>query len=512
MLSEDDCAALLSFSGYAPLPIRILSRTLQDYSKANVELPLEDILKSVKRRETMTPVLEVIRYSFDRLGEKYQQILQRLSVFGNSPFEIDEVMFMTQQTQDDAIMSLLYLKYKNLIELEEISLTMEGKEAIHLIYYLHPLVLSFLNKLDEEKPSENQRNADRRFLELMLKKIASVEETHNERFVEALSIFRDRTASVKMLFTHFQNHPSAFSIMRNSYLYKLTVFYGSPESREKLLKTLAENNLNAGNITASLYWSTVTASTCIDDDDFDKGEQRLKDIEADVETPSSDVDMLYVQGEYFLTKGRINNKKGKYCEAEENFIKAQNLYLQSGDITRRFSEVARSLNALGTVYHNRRNNNQSMEYHQMACDIMKRHLFDQNNQDLTVYIFNLGTVKAQQAELKRESERDLANRLYEEGLQNFNASMDIDIKLNLQRLPNYPMKLLQRSALHHRMGHYEEAIADGKEAIKLREEIYEENHSLVTEAYFRLAELFYKRFKNKNEGTRGTSIYYNTRT
>ena len=515
VLSDDDCSTLLSFSGFVPLPIRILSRTLQDFSKVNVELPLEDILRSVERRGSLNPVMEVIQYSFDRLDVKHQQILQRLSVFENSLFETDEVMFITQQKKDDVIWSLLYLKYKNLVELDNVGLNQGGKNRNHLIYYLHPLVLSFLNKqkeqmLMEQIPCENHIDAERKFVELMLKKVASVEETHNERFVEAFSIFRDRTAHIKMLFKHLQNQATPFSIMQSSYLYKLAVFIGSPESREKMLKAVAETNRKAGNTTMGLYWATVTAATCIDDDKFDKGEQYLKKIEAIIETlgPSTDTNMAYVQGEYFLTKGRINNKKGRFCEAEENFRKAHTLYLLSGDVKSRFSEVARVQNALGNVYHKLRNNKECLKFHQMACDIMKQNLFDQNNQDLTVYIFNLGTVKAQLAELKRGSERDEANQLYEEALAHFNASMDIDNKLNIQRLPNYPIKLLQRSALHHRMGHYKESIADGREAIKLREEIYKENHSLITEAYFRLADLFFKRSRNDKEGTRGKYRYF----
>ena len=509
-MSDDDCSTLLSFSSFAPLPIRILSRALQDFSKVNIELPLEDILRSVERRASLDPVLEVIKYSFDRLDVKHQQIMQRLSVFGNSFFETDEVMFITQQKKDDVIMSLLYLKYKNLVELENVALNQGGKNLQQLIYYLHPLVLSFLNKQKEEMlkekiPCDNHADAERKFVELMLKKVASVEETHNKRFEEAFSIFRDRTASIKMLFKHLQNQPTAFSINRSSYLYKLAVFYGSPESREKMLKTVAETNLKAGNTTMGLYWHTQTAATCIDDDEFDKGEQYLKDIEVNIENldPSTDNNIAYVQGEYCLTKGRINNKKSRFCEAEENFRKAQTLYLLSGDVKSRFSEVARVQNALGNVFHKLRNNKECLKFHEMACDIMKRNLFDQNHQDLTVYIFNLGTVKVQLAELKRENQRDVANQLYEEALAHFNASMDIDIKLNLQRLPNYPIKLLQRSDLYHRMGHYEESIADGKEAIKLREDIYEENHSLITEAYFKLADLFFKRFRNEKEGTPG---------
>ena len=54
------------------------------------------------------------------------------------------------------------------------------------------------------------------------------------------------------------------------------------------------------------------------------------------------------------------------------------------------------------------------------------------------------------------------------------------------------------------MGKYDEAIADAKEAIKLREVIYGENHSLVTDAYYSVASLLYKRFSNKKEGTEGT--------
>ena len=222
-----------------------------------------------------------------------------------------------------------------------------------------------------------------------------------------------------------------------------------------------------------------------------------------METPSKDVDMAYyAQGEYFLTKGRINTKKGNLCEAEENLLKAQNLYLLSGDFNRRFSEVARVKNALGNVYHKLRNNKECMKFHELACEIMKQNLYDQNNHELTVYIFNLGTVKAHLADLKWESERDLANKLYEEALSHFNASMDIDIKLNLQPLPNYPVKLLQRSVLYYRMGRYDESVADGKAAIKMREEIYGENHSLITEAYFMLAHLLFERNRNKNKGTR----------
>ena len=470
-------------------------------------MPLENILKLVEKRDSMNPVLEVINYSFNRLGIQYQQVLQRLSVFGNSFFEIDEVMFMTQQKKDDVIMSLLYLKYRNLIELENITFNQDG------IYYLHPQVLSFLNKQKEKSPCENYIDADKKFVELMLKKVESVEETHNERFLEAFSVFRDRTASIKMLFSHLQNHPTTFSVMQSSYLHKLTVFIGSPESRENLLTTVTETNLKAGNITMGLYWATVRAATCIDDNSLDKGEQYLKDIEAVIETPSEEPDWAYVQGEYFLTKGRIHNKKGRFCEAEESFKKAHNRYLFSGDIKRRFSEVARVQNALGTVYHNLRNHKESMKFHKMACDIMEQNLFDQNNQYLTDYIFNLGTVKMHIAELKRESERDLSNRMREEALSHFNASMDIDIKLNLQRLPNYPVKLLQRSAIYHRIGRYEECIADVREAIKLREVIFEDqgNQTLITEAYLKLADILLIRSRNKNEGTRGKCRVFSSR-
>ena len=119
----------------------------------------------------MNPVLEVIKYSFDHLGEKYQQVLRRLYVFGNSFFETDEAIFMTQQKKDDVIMSLFYLTYKNLIELKRLTLNHDGKEHNQFIYYLHPLVLLFLNRRREQFPHEDYINAGRKFIELMIKRL-----------------------------------------------------------------------------------------------------------------------------------------------------------------------------------------------------------------------------------------------------------------------------------------------------------------------------------------------------
>ena len=384
----------------------------------------------------MAEVIDVIKYSYNSLDERHKKYLLTLSVFENSVFETDEVAFMTQLSVKDAILSLLFLKYKNLVEIEQPVLE---KGGTCFMYCLHPLVLTFLNRL--EKPL----NIKQLYLELMLKKIGNVENTHNERFVEAFSVFKDRTASIKTLFLYLQQDPRAFSIMRSSYLYKLSVFFGSPASRERLLEGLAKEHESKGLKPSALYWTVVTATSCIDDNRFDKAEQHLEKIREEIEAiDTSDHYLLYVQGEYFLTQGRIYNNKDKYTEAEEVLFKAQGCFQHSEGSESRFPEVARTYNALGNICFKMKNYGQSLIYHQKASDLMQTHLVDLNNQELSVYVFNLGTVKVQQAENERDSNRELANKLYRGALNDFNTSMEIDVRLNLQRIPSYPVKLLQR--------------------------------------------------------------------
>lgn len=493
-LSESECTSVLNFCGNSPLAIRVISRTIQGYYQEHTKLTIEQILNIAQKSGTMAEVLDVIKYSYDSLDERHKKYLLTLSVFENSMFETDEVAFMTQLSPKDAILLLLFLKYKNLVEIEQ---TILQKGGTRFLYFLHPLVLTFLNHL--VKPTDIKHL----YLELMLKKIGNVENTHNERFVEAFSVFRDRTASIKTLFLYLQQEPRSFSIMRFSYLYKLSVFFGSPASREGLLEGLAKEHESKGLKTSALYWTVVTATSCIDDNRFDEAERHLEKIREEIETiQTSDNNLLYVQGEYFLTQGRIYNNKDKYTAAEEALCKARNCFQPSEDSKSRFPEVARTYNALGNIYFKMRNYGQSLIYHQKASGLMQKHLVDPNNQELSVYVFNLGTVKAQQAENKRDSDRELANELYQGALGDFNTSMEIDVRLNLQRIPSYTEKLLSRSDLHHRMGKYDEAIADAKEAVKLREDIYGENHSLVTNAYYCVASLLYKRSSNKQDGTK----------
>ena len=496
-LTDGECTDILNFSGNGPLAIRLISRTIQLYSVEG--MTIKEMLDMVQLMEAMSQITKIIEYTYNRLDVVTKEDLLRISVFGNSVFETDEVAFITEKSIKDTILTLMLLKYRNLIEIEENILQ---KGGLQLRYHFHPLVLNFLSKLKKSNDTSS-----RLYLELMIKKIENVESTHNERLDEALSIFRSRKGSIQLLFSHLQNMPSAFDITRSSFLNKLSIFLGSAAEREKILIRLTKEHRLKGFKTSALYWVVVTATTYMDNSRIDGAEQQLQGVKDEVENvTATDHELQYIHAEYYLTKARIYHNSGKYNESEEYLHKAEHLYLQSGAVSQRFTELARTLNALGNVYYKRKDYSEAARYHQEACDIMKQHLIDMNNQDLTVYIFNLGTVKAQEAELLRESNRDLANQKYSEALFDFNTSLEMDINLNLKSLPNFPMKLLQRSSLHHRMGQYKEAIADAEAVIKLREEIYDKYHFLVTEAYFNFARLLYKRYMDNTQGTQGNLL------
>ena len=492
-LTENDCDAILNFSGYSPLAIRLISRTIHIYSQEAITV--HDMLDYVKGAATLEPVLNIIKYSYERLDKAAKETLLRISVFRNSNFTTDEVAFMTNNSMKDTILTMLLLKYRNLIEIEE---NISKKGGISLAYYFHPLVLNFLSNIKQPEDLEHC------YAQLILKMVVNLEGTHNEKYDEAISVFRERVGSIAVLFGNIQANPSSFVVTRNSYLYKLSIFLGTPEERERVLYRVAIKHKQNGMKTSALYWTVQTAATCMDEIKTTEAENYLWEIQDSIENANpTSADLQYVHGEYYLTKGRIYHQKNKLHESEKFLLKAQECFMQSGQVQERFTELARTHNALGTVYYTRKNYSVAAMYHQNAYNLMNQYLFDRNNPELNVYIFNLGTVKAQEAQLLHESQRDLAFVKYGEALSDYNISMQIDINMNLQRLPIHADKLIQRSDLYHRIGNYDESQADIEAAIKLREEIFGKDHTKVIETYFHLADLLYKRYKNSQQGTSG---------
>ena len=500
IFTDGECSEILAYSGRSPLAIRLIARAVNYLHHEQRDITIRRMLDQLQKTAFMSQILECIQYSYARLSDDCQKDLLRLSVFDNSYFEIDEFAFMTEKSEEDSTIGLMFLRYRNLVEIHESELQ---TECIRLRYYLHPLVLQYLKQL--EQPA----HINRLYVRLFFKKIINVKNTESAYFEKQVSLFRNRSANIKKLFVGLQDDPEAFSIAKTSSLYKLSSYAGSPADRVQLLCDVAESHRFAKHHNSYLYWYIMAVTTCIDNDDVTKAEELLMNIQNEIKCESANEGQLaFLHGQYYLTKGRIFHNKNRFVDSEEYLTKAQALFHLSGTDEERVVELASTWNALGNVYYKLKNYKKSLLYHQKASDILRQYIVDSSSSAQAIYMFNLGTIKVYRADILRKSQRDVADELYQGALNDFNESMDLDIKHTFDKLPPYVTKLVQRSFLFYRMNRYEEAMADAKAAVKLSGEIFTECHSVVTKAYFNLGRLLFNMFRKGPKGIIALHISY----
>ena len=435
--------------------------------------------------------------AFLHLNDTRQKDLAKLMIFDTSSFDDDDAGAALDKSINEVVQSLLDLTGCYLIQdIRHSANAGETEWDMRMAHCIHPDVFSSLKKIchDNKDLTRCRVEAHRRFSQTTVERMERECKDFDMFYEKAVRFARQSTNRMKVLFNFLSENHLDMSYEQFNCLKCIPPLTFTFQRRHDIIKKVAIPCKTEGNDT--LYWSWLLeeAKIFLEVKEFKKADEKLEEVVKTgllTITPSSRT-IAILQAEYNLTKGRTLRGLEQYKDAMEKQMAALELLEKwaTDDIPRK----AAVCNAIGNIYHDSEEYEKSGRYHRQAVDIMKEYVKEGLTFDMSVYLFNVGTIFYAKADQIKLSHKDKANELLEKALKYYKESIEFDIKWKLNGMNGHSDKLKIRARAFKALEQFDKAIKDVRESVKLKEKLFPNGPwSGLILGYYQIAALFVKK-------------------
>ncbi|KAL5004396.1 hypothetical protein ScPMuIL_017852 [Solemya velum] len=521
VLSDPEKTAIVSLCGKTPLAIIMIAGTLRTVHNDCSTLDMIETLQAGCESDDTSAILHrCFHTTFSSLHSEYRKKLVRLVVFQMAPFDMRSAMYVMAKGAEYSRSvhkvknDLLYLKCRHLVETDALLDILQTEESLEdnktdqksaiieskTMFSLHPLVYEYLKKkcvLEEYK-------AD------VIKSQLEFQKHFNQKVQAAVNKYRDDPMSTSRIIeenrvhfaqffctlteiedSHYEDVLSSAGPITGFDVFWLTkqlpeianLVLHSDKKIEVFLK-MANNRKNCGHIDESFLWDLEVIKEYITAGAMDLAETNIKRLHTELTTIISQIgndiqnylgaNFIGVRG-LFLWKGQGSTEK--YKQSLDFFEKSMSLYEKCSPKERFAAEKAEIVNYIGCVHFNLQDYEKSVEYHQMACDVILKEMKPKDNVhfDLPTYLANIGCVWHIRGNNAAEETR---KEYLQKALDIYNRAVCIDRNVNISTRVRHANLLKNRSDVYYGLEKYGKALDDAKKALDLRKTHYGEKASI----------------------------------
>lgn len=500
-LTETQYQIVLDMSGEVPLAIRLLASAIKRYkSDWQCDTISEQHLKPLLKQE-LHPMNNCIAYAYRSLKEAEQNYLNMLSIVDLSEFDVETVKAILEiEDEKEVILLMMSLTNRHIVQRVHTG-RMQYKYSTGLKYCLHPLVLHYLSDLQPDGYNIQTQN---NFCRHVLKRIEHYITNIDMHYMEAISAVSSNRSLLKVLFSVLSTRKSddihLLTTNRNRDLSKLHGLLNMTQTEKgDFYSRILEQS---GNLDTNIFWKLEQITMLTDGDNFVMAKSEIEDIENNaMNYLNDDESSEYLKGRFWYIKGRYCRRKHdkELHIAIECFKRSLHIY----EDIQYIPDAAMALNAIGNAYFDQGDYDIALEYHKEASKRLREFIPDNNDPNIIIYDFNIGTIYLAKARQECSIHRvtDEAIRNFDKALEIFNDTMSKDVKTGTSRMPQYADKLEQRAHALFRLNRYSEAISDMKSSLKIKLAPYKSPDSNITTAYFRTGKMFKEWHKHLSKGS-----------
>ncbi|XP_060065437.1 uncharacterized protein LOC132545765 [Ylistrum balloti] len=523
LVSEAECDSLVTLTDGIPLALRTICSILR--SCCRQVKPVEIINHLRKNRViNMDRMEKCLQESYDRLDENMKNILMQLTLFKTSSFDIDAADAVLKEDNApyspvlNTKMNLFHLKSRHLIEIHDMTVQTEGNlernttqerppglgdSDRNILYSLHPRMFEFLIQRKSEF-SNVMEPARIRFVEYMENIIGIIGKEQENSYYSVGSYMREYNVHVQSYFDMIQEITDDYDTGRSNI-----------QASNRIL-AIGRRTLTQNRQLRWLEWVTHKAeqNNEIDKLFFFRGYMiqlltemddttRISDIihvteeKLDEANSRSDTAIKVALGNYYYRKAIYFRKIERRHDILKSLDRAKK-YLEDKELQQVMERnenlnmiLANVFNDLGCYFY-LYDNDKCRKYHEEAIEraSLWRRFTEEEHPDVDRFRNNRAVCLLKEI-LDNTSKDSSRDQYINETLEHFDRAIAEGRRRGTDNTDDHAEALRNRSILYLQLKRYEEAKADAKKSLEVREKILKEPHVYLTLSYSLIARILF---------------------